>query len=80
MSVSIIEALYNAELNLKNVKSLGTIILPLAQEQLHNAIVLLEKGYSLHDQVEPLLDEYGDIDLVPDKLKELKEDDKCPSQ
>jgi hypothetical protein len=29
--------------------------------------VLLEKGYNLYDEVEPLLEEYGDVDSVPDK-------------
>jgi len=67
MSVSIIEALQNAEINIKNVKRIGPAILPLVQGQLHNAIVLLDKGYSIYDEVEPLLDKYGDVENVPDK-------------
>jgi hypothetical protein len=64
MSVSIIEALQNAEINIKRI---GPAILPLAQGQLHNAITLLDKGYSIHDEVEPLLEKYGDVENVPEK-------------
>jgi hypothetical protein len=67
MSVTILEALMNANINLDNVKSLGLAILPLAKEQLNNAVVLLEKGYSINDEVEPLLEQYGDVNNVPDK-------------
>lgn len=67
MSVSILEALQNASLNLDNVKYLGPAILPLAKEQLDNAIVLLEKGYDIDDQVEPLLEKYGSVEAVPAK-------------
>ena len=65
MSVSILEALMNAELNIENSKRLP-LVLGLAQEQLHNAIVLLEKGYGIGEQVEPLLEKYGDVDSVPE--------------
>lgn len=68
MSVSILDALRNAEMNLENVKRIGTAILPLAQSQLHNAIVLLEKGYGVHEEVEPLLDKFGDVEDVPEKV------------
>lgn len=67
MSVSILEALQNANMNLENVKLLGTAIIPLAKDQLNNAVVLLEKGYSIDDEVEPLLEKYGNVDSVPDK-------------
>ena len=67
MSVSIIEALQNAEINIENAKRLGPAILPLAQQQLHNAIVLLDKGYSIGDEVEPLLEKYGAVENVPEK-------------
>lgn len=70
MSVSILEALQNAEMNLKNVRVLGMAILPLAQEQLHNAITLLEKGYGKYEEVEPLLEQYGDVENVPEKPEE----------
>lgn len=64
MSVSILEALENADYNLTNNGAIGA---QLAQEQLHNAVILLEKGYDLHEQVEPLLAEHGNIENVPEK-------------
>ncbi len=67
MSVTILEALQNANMNIDNVKIMGIGLLPLVKGQLNNAVVLLEKGYSLNDEVEPLLEEYGDVDSVPDK-------------
>jgi len=67
MAVTILEALRNANYNLDNVSKLGMIILPLAKEQLNNAVVLLEKGYDLYEKVEPLLEKYGDVDSVPYK-------------
>ena len=67
MSVTILECLENANYNLDNVKVLGTAIMPLITSQLNNAIVLLEKGYGIDDEVDPLLEKYGDVDNVPDK-------------
>ena len=67
MSVTILEALENAEHNLTNLSKLP-MLLPLIAEQLHNAIALLEKGYSINDEVEPLLEKYGTIEDVPDHL------------
>ncbi len=63
MSVSILEALQNAEINLGN----GGFGLMLAKSQLHNAVTLLEKGYSIDDEVEPLLEQHGDVESVPEK-------------
>lgn len=54
-------------MNLENVKKLGVVILPLAQQQLHNAVTLLGKGYGVNDEVEPLLEEFGDVENVPYK-------------
>lgn len=64
MSVSILECLQNADYNLQNNQVLGA---RLAKDQVHNATVLLEKGYGLETEVEPLLDEYGSVENVPDK-------------
>ena len=69
MSVSIIETLQNAEYNLDNVMKtsiLSSLALPLAKSQLHNAIVLLEKGYNIWTQVEPLLEQGGRVEDVPE--------------
>lgn len=64
MSVSILETLMNADINLQNVGAFGRY---LATIQLHNAVELLGKGYSLDEQVEPLLEKYGDVESVPNK-------------
>ncbi len=64
MSVTILEALQNADYNLQHN---GAVTLPIAKNQLHNAVVLLEKGYTLDDEVEPLLEKYGDVESVPEK-------------
>jgi len=66
MAVSILEALQNAKINLENVGKIGIAILPLAQEQLNNAVGLLEKGYSLNDEVETILEKYGSVEDAPD--------------
>lgn len=65
MAVSILEALQNADYNLNN--SVLPIQVTLGKDQLHNAVVLLDNGYSLEDEVEPLLEKYGSIDRVPRK-------------
>ena len=62
MSVSIIEALQNAEYNLRH----GLEGIPVAVEQLHNAIGLLEKDYSPWAEIGPLLEQYGDVESVPE--------------
>ncbi len=64
MSVSILEALRCAEINIENGKRLPPI-LDMAKEQLHNAIVLLEKGYPVDAQVEDLLDGHDSVEDVP---------------
>ena len=63
MSVSIMEALQNADYNLRNGGGLGAM---LAEEQLHNATVLLDKGYNIGTEVEPLLEKYGTVEDVPE--------------
>ena len=69
MSVSILEALESAKYNVDNlvsVPSLAPALIPLIKSQLNNAIVLLEKGYDPYQEIEPLLEEYGDVENVPD--------------
>jgi hypothetical protein len=69
MSVSIMEALQCAEINFGNVARMnpGDPMLFMAKEQLHNAITLLEKGYDLSEEVEPLLEAAGGkVEDVPD--------------
>ena len=66
MAVSILEALQNANYNLDNLAKMP-MLLPMVKGQLNNAIVLLEKGYSIWEEVEPLLEEFGDVENVPEK-------------
>lgn len=65
MSVSIMEALQNADYNLDNVMRMP-MLLPMVKEQLHNATVLLDKGYNIWTQVEPLLEKWGSVENVPE--------------
>jgi hypothetical protein len=65
MSVSIMEALQNADYNLDNAMKMP-MLLPLVKEQLHNATVLLDKGYNIWTEVEPLLEKWGSVEDVPE--------------
>lgn len=67
MAVSILEALQNANYNLDNLVKMP-MLLPMVKSQLNNAIVLLKKGYGIWDEVEPLLEEFGDVENVPEKM------------
>jgi len=64
MAVTILEALQNADINIRQNGALGLMF---AKDQLHNAVILLEKGYGLYEEVEPLLEEYGEVEDVPSK-------------
>lgn len=66
MAVTILEALQNARCNLIDNRGVG-VAWSIGKMQLDNAIILLEKGYSIDDLVDPLLDEHGDAILVPNK-------------
>lgn len=66
MAVTILEALMNAQFNLVEQKIPG-ISDKIGAEQLNNAIVLLDKGYGPHDEVETLLNGYDSVDDVPEK-------------
>ena len=65
MAVSILEALQNANYNLKNARIQFQI--EMAKDQLNNAVTLLEKGYDISEEVEPILEEFGDVESVPYK-------------
>lgn len=66
MSISIMEALQNADYNLQNNAAIGGLML--AKDQLHNAVTLLDKGYGLEDEVEALLEKYGSVADVPKRI------------
>ena len=67
MSTTILEALQNADHNMDNINFFGTAFLPLIKGQLHNATILLEKGYGIDEEVDSLLEKYGDVESVPEK-------------
>jgi hypothetical protein len=66
MSSSIMETLMGADHNLKIAVNGLTALLPVVSGQLHNATVLLDKGYGIWTEIEPLLDEYGSVEAVPE--------------
>lgn len=76
MAETILEALQKADLKMKTVISLLPaynlrrsnvgIGLHFAKDQLHNAVTLLDKGYSLTVEVEPLLEEFSNVENVPE--------------
>ena len=64
--LTILDMLKNAEVHIENGHRL------LAEDNIHNAIVLLEKRYDIYDSVDPLIAEYGSVENVPDKRALLK--------
>ena len=71
MSATILETLQNAQMNIETSMS---FIVAIAKKQLNNAIILLEKGYSIDEEVEPLLEKYGDVEKVPENEKDNKQE------
>lgn len=71
METSIMEALQNANYNLKNNIERLPVLMPLVKEQLNNAVTLLDKGYGIWDEIEPLLEKYGTLEDVPDLNDDL---------
>lgn len=66
MSVTIFEALLNAKFNLVDQVIPGVSDF-IGKEQLKNAVILLEKGYYLNDDVEFAMSGYDNINDVPNK-------------
>lgn len=66
MAVTIIECLQNARANIDTAQRMPQLM-PLVKDQLNNAIELLDKGYGIDDEVEPLLEKYGSVEAVPEK-------------
>jgi hypothetical protein len=66
MAVTILEALQNAHFNLveQNIPGISD---RMGKAQLTNAVELLNKGYGLDEEVEPLFERYGSLDAIPDK-------------
>jgi len=64
---TILEALQAAEIN---IGSMNGISLAIAKSQLHNAVVLLEKGYSIYEDIENIIDKHGSVENAPEWTKE----------
>lgn len=59
----------NAQENLRTIMlhdQLKQFQLSMAKGQLKNSIELLEKGYGIDELIEPLLEEHGSIENVPE--------------
>lgn len=66
MSVTLLEVLQNAQINLVENAHTG-IGLTIGKEQLKNAITLLEKGYGIDDDFDTIMGEHENVAEVPDK-------------
>ena len=60
--MTILDILENADYNINHDG------LTIGKEQLHNAILLINKGYNLFQDVSDLFTQFEDIDDVPDYL------------
>lgn len=63
---TIMKALQRADYNLSQNNMFSKAV---AQVQLHNAVVLLDKGYSLDDDFDEILNDYCVVEDVPEKEK-----------
>ena len=66
MSVTILEVLQNAQINLiqNGNTQIGRMI---GSEQLNNAIELLEKGYGIDEVFDEIIEEHGSVKDAPYK-------------
>jgi hypothetical protein len=71
---TIFEALQNAHHNLQQTNR-SNIGIMLAKNQLRNAVILLEKGYYLYDDVDMILEEFDDVSKVPNNREESHDDE-----
>jgi len=63
---TILEALQNAQFNFNSSRQIPELY-KIAKNQLDNAVALLEKGYDKEDEIDPLIEKYGNVNNVPDK-------------
>lgn len=71
MKITILQMLCNAEVNL--FESNDSAGMALGRKQMHDAIVLLNKGYGLGDDAIELLVPYAKVELVPERGRTLSE-------
>jgi hypothetical protein len=64
MSVTIFEALMNAKYNI--CEASHPFQLEIGKRQLYNAVTLLENNWPMDTEVEPLIEKFGEVDLVPE--------------
>jgi hypothetical protein len=65
MSLSLLEVLQNADYNLQN--AFHPMQLESGKRQLHNAVVLLDKGYNLGETFEDIMGQYEEVEDVPER-------------
>lgn len=69
MSVCILEVLQSAEHNIQNTRGCG---LTLGLQQLHNAIILLGKGYGVYGDFDDIVRPHnGNVEDVPEREDEI---------
>lgn len=73
--MTILQALQNAEYNLVHSHRPDACF-DVGKSQLHNAIALLDRGYRIHDHLEPLLEggQEREIRGLREEIKTLKSD------
>lgn len=68
--MTILEVLENAEYNITEargkVESFGEIQMQLGLDQLKNAIKILENGYNVYHDFNSLIEEFGNVDNIPE--------------
>jgi len=62
--ITILDALLGADYNLSN--SRVPMQIEIAKSQVHNAAVLLEKGYDADDDITDLISKYNPIETAPE--------------
>jgi hypothetical protein len=67
MSLTLLEELTTAQHHL--TRGAVPIQKDIGAEQLNNVIILLKKGYTIHDDIEWILEEYPDVNNAPEKSK-----------
>lgn len=68
MGTTVLDAIENAKQNIQTARNIKNMrLLPIAEQQLGNAILLLEKGYSAYTSMDDVIARHGSIDEAPDK-------------
>lgn len=68
MSVSILETLQNAKINLVDNAGFPPIQ-AIGRNQLVNALTLLEKGYPLETEIDPILEAHPNPESAPEYME-----------